>query len=73
MGKFNFRIYLDNNATTPLDPEVLEAIYSALKDDWGNPSSAHETGKGFLYNQISFVFIAEKSTLFSFMQIFIVL
>ena len=39
------RVYLDYNATTPLAPEVLEAITSALRDAWGNPSSSYHAGK----------------------------
>lgn len=38
-------IYLDNNATTPVDPEVSDAIFSSLKRDFGNPSSSHLAGK----------------------------
>jgi cysteine desulfurase len=37
-------IYLDNNASTPVDPEVSDAVYSALRLNFGNPSSGHETG-----------------------------
>jgi cysteine desulfurase len=41
--------YFDNNATTRVAPEVLEAMLPFLKTDWGNPSSAysfgHETGR----------------------------
>ncbi|MEE2681405.1 MAG: cysteine desulfurase family protein [Planctomycetota bacterium] len=37
-------IYLDNNATTPPAPEVIECMRRCLEDDWGNPSSAHRTG-----------------------------
>ncbi|RDD44252.1 Selenocysteine lyase [Trichoplax sp. H2] len=37
-------VYLDFNATTPVAPEVLEAIHHALKDCWGNPSSSHHYG-----------------------------
>ncbi len=37
-------IYLDHNATTPVAPEVLEAVCAALRDDWGNPSSGHSHG-----------------------------
>lgn len=33
-------IYLDNNATTPLDGRVLEAMLPYLKEDFGNPASA---------------------------------
>jgi cysteine desulfurase len=39
------RIYLDNNATTPLDPRVLEAMTPALEAHFGNPSSAHWYGQ----------------------------
>uniref|UniRef100_A0A3B3RXR8 Selenocysteine lyase n=1 Tax=Paramormyrops kingsleyae TaxID=1676925 RepID=A0A3B3RXR8_9TELE len=35
------QIYMDYNATTPLDPEVIMAITEALKDAWGNPSSTY--------------------------------
>ncbi|MBI4616671.1 MAG: cysteine desulfurase [Planctomycetes bacterium] len=38
-------IYLDNNATTPLDPNVFEAMRRFLVDDFGNPSSAHRFGR----------------------------
>ena len=38
-------IYLDNNATTPMDPEVLEAMLPYLKDTFGNPSSIHTHGQ----------------------------
>jgi len=38
-------IYLDYNATTPVAPEVLEAMTPALRDLWGNPSSAHIFGR----------------------------
>jgi cysteine desulfurase len=37
-------IYLDYNATTPVDPEVLEAMLPYLRDRFGNPSSAHPYG-----------------------------
>jgi cysteine desulfurase len=38
-------IYLDNNATTPVDPEVYDAVFSSLKRDYGNPSSSHLAGR----------------------------
>ncbi|MEK7468500.1 MAG: cysteine desulfurase family protein [Planctomycetota bacterium] len=38
-------IYFDNNATTPLCPEALEAATAALRDCFGNPSSAHAAGR----------------------------
>jgi len=38
-------IYLDYNATTPLDPRVREAMIPYLRDHHGNPSSGHALGK----------------------------
>jgi cysteine desulfurase len=38
------RIYLDHNATTPLRPEVADAMARALRDLWGNPSSVYAEG-----------------------------
>ena len=37
-------VYLDHNATTPLAPEVLDAVTRAQRDLWGNPSSPHALG-----------------------------
>jgi cysteine desulfurase len=39
------RIYLDNAATTPLDPEVFEAMKPFMLEDFGNPSSTHAHGR----------------------------
>jgi cysteine desulfurase len=39
------RIYLDHNATTPLDPTVADRMAQALKDVWGNASSVHHFGQ----------------------------
>ena len=39
------RIYLDHNATTPLDPRVLEAMLPVLREGFGNPSSLHWFGQ----------------------------
>lgn len=39
------RVYLDNAATTPLDPEVFEAMKPFLLEDFGNPSSTHSHGR----------------------------
>lgn len=38
-------IYLDHNATTPLDPAVREAMLPYLDAIWGNPSSVHHIGQ----------------------------
>ena len=32
-------LYMDYNATTPLDPEVRKAIKRSVDEDWANPSS----------------------------------
>jgi cysteine desulfurase len=37
-------IYLDHNATTPIAPEVLEAMMPYLTAEWGNPSSTYKFG-----------------------------
>ena len=37
-------IYLDYNATTPVDPAVLDAMLPYLKGEFGNPSSSHAYG-----------------------------
>jgi cysteine desulfurase len=38
-------IYFDYNATTPLDPQVREAMLPFLSEVWGNPSSVHHIGR----------------------------
>ncbi|MEZ8219672.1 cysteine desulfurase [Candidatus Fervidibacteria bacterium JGI MDM2 SSWTFF-3-K9] len=38
-------VYLDYNATTPVDPEVREAMLPFLSDEFGNPSSVHPPGR----------------------------
>ncbi|MEW6749395.1 MAG: cysteine desulfurase family protein [Candidatus Latescibacterota bacterium] len=38
-------IYLDHNATTPILPEVLQAMLPYLSEHFGNPSSAHGFGQ----------------------------
>jgi len=40
------KIYVDHNATTPLDPAVLDEMLPFLRDDWGNPSSVHWAARG---------------------------
>jgi len=39
------RYYFDHNATTPVSPEVLQAMLPALTDAFGNPSSIHHYGQ----------------------------
>jgi len=39
------RVYLDNAATTALDPEVLDAMIPFMRDHFGNPSSIHTHGR----------------------------
>jgi len=39
------RVYLDHNATTPLDPAALEAMLPYLRESFGNPSSLHWFGQ----------------------------
>ena len=38
-------VYLDHNATTPLDERVLEAMLPHLRGNYGNPSSVHTLGR----------------------------
>jgi cysteine desulfurase len=37
-------IYLDYNATTPVDPHVVDAMLPYLREHFGNPSSGHPYG-----------------------------
>lgn len=39
------RIYLDHNATTPMEPLVAERVAQAMRDVWGNASSIHHFGQ----------------------------
>lgn len=39
------KIYLDNAATTPLSPEVIDAMVDTMKMNFGNPSSIHSFGQ----------------------------
>lgn len=38
-------VYLDNAATTPMDPKVIEKISSEMTNDFGNASSQHAFGR----------------------------
>ena len=38
-------IYLDHNATTPVDPQVIEVMQACLQNDFGNPSSLYALGR----------------------------
>lgn len=42
------RVYLDHNATTPLDPDIIKKLTETggLIYDWGNPSSVHSESRG---------------------------
>jgi cysteine desulfurase len=39
------RIYLDNAATTPIDPEVIAVMQQVMETTYGNPSSIHAHGR----------------------------
>ena len=39
------RVYMDHNATTPVHPEILEAMMPFFRDQFGNPSSIHWAGR----------------------------
>src|SRR6185312_14312401 len=39
------RVYFDNAATTPIDPEVLKEMYKVMETSYGNPSSIHGHGR----------------------------
>ncbi len=45
MDERNRPIYLDYNATTPHDPEVIEVMRPYLEEHFGNPSSSHWYGR----------------------------
>ena len=38
-------VYLDNAATTKLDPEVVDVVAKAMMENYGNPSSTHQMGR----------------------------
>ena len=39
------RIYFDNAATTPVDPEVVKLMTQILNEEFGNPSSIYAEGR----------------------------
>jgi cysteine desulfurase len=39
------RIYLDHNATTPVDPAVADLVHETMREPFGNPSSVHHFGQ----------------------------
>ena len=46
LTKFSFmRVYLDNAATTQIAPEVIDVMLPVLRENFGNPSSAHYYGR----------------------------
>ncbi|XP_069474331.1 selenocysteine lyase isoform X2 [Ambystoma mexicanum] len=38
------KVYMDYNATTPLEPKVIQAVTEAMTEAWGNPSSSYVAG-----------------------------
>ncbi|SFT12058.1 cysteine desulfurase family protein [Sphingobacterium wenxiniae] len=39
------QVYLDNAATTPIDPEVIQVMTETMQESFGNPSSIHSHGR----------------------------
>ncbi|TWP28788.1 cysteine desulfurase [Apibacter muscae] len=39
------KIYLDNAASTPMDPRVIETVWESMKENFGNPSASHSFGQ----------------------------
>jgi cysteine sulfinate desulfinase/cysteine desulfurase-like protein len=54
-------IYLDNNATTALNPEVFEEMLPFFREQFGNPSSIHWAGLKRLPNTANLSFLDVKS------------
>ncbi|MDC7227826.1 MAG: aminotransferase class V-fold PLP-dependent enzyme [Spirochaetales bacterium] len=53
-------VYLDYNATTPVDPRVLGAFERACRQSWGNPSSLHSAGSA-AWNELEQLYKAAGS------------
>jgi cysteine desulfurase len=45
LSSIRVRIYLDHNATTPVDPAVADAVSQVMREEFGNPSSVHHFGQ----------------------------
>uniref|UniRef100_A0A8C6S014 Selenocysteine lyase n=1 Tax=Nannospalax galili TaxID=1026970 RepID=A0A8C6S014_NANGA len=46
VSSLSFRkVYMDYNATTPLEPAVIQAVTEAMQEAWGNPSSSYVAGQ----------------------------
>ena len=39
------KVYLDNAATTPIAPEVIDLMQLSMQENFGNPSSTHQFGR----------------------------
>ena len=39
------KVYLDNAATTPIAPVIIEMMHALMKDSFANPSSVHSFGR----------------------------
>ena len=42
---FSRMIFLDNNATNPMAPEVINGIHRTCQEAWANPSSSYKRGQ----------------------------
>lgn len=56
-------VYLDYNATTPLAPEVIDAIAGSMRDHWANPSSNYTAGMFYIFIHLFyFAFLLGKGS-----------